>query len=392
MAEAVRQFRLGFVVNPLAGVGGPAANKGSDDSRIQAMARAGDLPLSAPRRARTFIEHLQIPPDCRFTLVTVAGLMGAEIVAGMPWDVELVDYTPAEQTTAQDTQGAVQALVAAQVDLLVFVGGDGTARDVCAVIPPRQPALGVPAGVKMHSGVYAINPQMAAELVSLLLRGELVNLAMREVRDIDEDAFRRGVVKSRHFGELLTPEEGRFVQHVKQGGLEVEDLVLLDIAEQLRSEVEEDNTLVIWGPGSTTLNAMRNLNMEGTLLGVDVSLNGEVVARDADAKTVLDHLQHHDGPVLLIVTAIGGQGHIIGRGNQQLSPELLRRVGRDNLRVIATKTKLKTLAGRPLEIDSGDAEIDRTWQGYIPVITGYEDTVLYPLGLHASEISAEQQP
>lgn len=380
MTDRLRHFRLGLMVNPYAGVGGPAANKGSDDLRIQAMARAGELPLTSATRARAFLTALRVPEDCEFTLVTVPGPMGGDLAADLGLTVELTGFRPAEQTTALDTQNATLALTARKVDLLVFVGGDGTARDVCTVIPPHQPVLGVPAGVKMHSGVYAINPQMAAELVSLLLRGELVNLAQREVRDIDEDAFRRGVVKSRHFGDMLTPEEGRFVQHVKQGGLEVEELVLLDIAEQVMEELTED-TLLIVGPGSTTLQVLRNWNFSGgTLLGVDVIRGAVMLAQDVDSKTLAAHLRDHLGPVMLMVTAIGGQGHIIGRGNQQLTPEILRRIGRDNLRIIATKTKLKTLQGRPLCMDSGDAELDNEWQGYIPVVTGYADTVLYPLG------------
>lgn len=380
MTDRLRHFRLGLVVNPYAGVGGPAANKGSDDLRIQTMARAGELPLTAATRARAFLTALQVPQDCEFTLVTVPGPMGGDLVADLELTVELTGFRPAEQTTALDTQNATLALAARKVDLLVFVGGDGTARDVCRVVPPTQPALGVPAGVKMHSGVYAINPQMAAELVSLLLRGELVNLARREVRDIDEEAFRQGIVKSRHFGEMLAPEEGRFVQHVKQGGLEVEELVLLDIAEQVSEELTED-TLLIVGPGSTTLQVLRNWKLDGgTLLGVDLVCGGVMLAQDVDSNTLVTYLNDHKGPVMLMVTAIGGQGHIIGRGNQQLTPEILRRIGRDNLRVIATKTKLKTLEGRPLCMDSGDAQLDNEWQGYIPVITGYADSVLYPLG------------
>ncbi|MCR6649987.1 MAG: ATP-NAD kinase family protein [Cellvibrionaceae bacterium] len=357
--------------------------------RIQAMARAGELPLTAATRAQAFLQHLKVPADCALTVVTVPGPMGGDVAAHAGLAVELTGFQPAEQTTAADTQIAAQALVARRVDLLIFVGGDGTARDVCRVIPPHQAVLGVPAGVKMHSGVYAINPQAAGELVSLLLGGALVNLGSREVRDIDEEAFRLGQVKSRHFGDMLTPEEGRFVQHVKQGGLEVEELVLLDIAAQVREELTED-TLLIAGPGSTTLEVLRNWGVKGTLLGVDILIGTEQVARDVDATTLLTHLRDHRGPVILMVTAIGGQGHIIGRGNQQLTPEVLRGVGRDNLRVIATKTKLKTLEGRPLCMDSGDAQLDRDWQGYIPVITGYADTVLYPLGLFA--LSEKRRP
>lgn len=380
MTKALRQFRLGLLINPYAGVGGPAANKGSDDERIQMMARAGELPLTAAVRAQSFFDHLVVPEDCALTVVTVPGPMGEAALANGRWMVELTGFCPAEHTTALDTQNATQALSSRRLDLLVFVGGDGTARDVCSVVPSHQPVLGVPAGVKMHSGVYAINPQAAAALVSLLLRGELVNLTSNEVRDIDEEAFRQGKVKSRHFGEMLTPEEGRFVQHVKQGGLEVEELVLLDIAAHLAEELTDD-TLLIVGPGSTTFHILENWRLEGTLLGVDVLLGKTLLARDVDSTALDGYLSDHRGPMRLMVTAIGGQGHIIGRGNQQLTPAILRRIGRDNLRVVATKTKLRNLAGRPLVMDSGDAELDSAWQGYIPVITGFADTMLYPLGV-----------
>lgn len=377
-----RQFRMGLVVNPLAGIGGPAAHKGSDDAVIRAQAREGQLPLTAAQRGRVFLENLRVPADCDLVIITVAGAMGAHLLRSAN-RAELIAYQPAAETSGADTQQVVRELVERRLDLLVFVGGDGTARDVCRALPPLQPALGVPAGVKMHSGVYAINPVAAAEWVSSLLAGELVNLSPREVRDIDEEAFRRGVVRSHFFGEMLTPVVGHFVQHVKQGGLEVEELVLLDIAEHLRADFTED-TLVIMGPGSTTWTIQKNWGLDGTLLGVDLLRGGVLLARDVDANTLEHYLAQHVGPVVLIVTVIGGQGHIIGRGNQQLTPDILRRIGRDHLRIVATKTKLKTLAGRPLVMDSGDPDLDRSWQGYIPVITGYQDTVLYPLGFFAN--------
>jgi len=389
MTGGQRHFRLGLVVNPLAGVGGPAAQKGSDHQGIQAQARRGELSLTAPARALQFLQRLVVPEECALTLVTVPGPMGGDLLQGLPLHAEIADYRPATHTTAADTQESVHALLAQRLDLLVFVGGDGTARDVCRVVGPSQPVLGVPAGVKMHSGVYAISPAMAAELVSQLMAGALVNLGLREVRDIDEDAFRLGQVKSRYFGEMLVPEEGHFVQQVKQGGLEVEELVLLDIAQHLDREMTSD-TLVIAGPGSTTLGVLRNWGLEGTLLGVDLILGGQLVGRDLDAVTLERNLSEHTGPVLLVITAIGGQGHVTGRGNQQLTPWVLRRVGRDRLRIIATKTKLKTLAGRPLAMDSGDPALDKEWSGYIPVITGYEDVVLYPLGLFQPSQPAPQ--
>lgn len=382
MNNAQHSFRLGLVVNPYAGVGGPAAYKGSDADTIAQAAFSGRLPLTSPKRAQTFLCALleSAPPARELTVVTVPGLMGADVCADAALRWELVDYCPAQtQTSREDTKAAVAAIVAAGVDLLIFVGGDGTARDVCSVIGTSQVALGVPAGVKMHSGVYAVNPQMAAVIVSDLMAANLVNVAVQEVRDIDEQAFQEGVVKSRFYGEMLVPEEGRFIQQVKQGGFEVEDLVLLDIAEHLTHHAQPE-TLFILGPGSTTYNIQKNWGISGTLLGVDVVLDGRLLAADADSQVIAECLAAHEGPTLLVVTAIGGQGHVIGRGNQQITAPLLKQLGRDNLRVVATRTKLKSLHQRPLVIDSGDPELDRQWQGYVPVITGFDDLVFYPLG------------
>jgi predicted polyphosphate/ATP-dependent NAD kinase len=265
------------------------------------------------------------------------------------------------------------------VDLLVFVGGDGTARDVCRANDSSQVVIGVPSGVKMHSGVFAVNPQMAAELVAMLIKGDLVGLQLQEVRDIDEDAFRRGIVKSRYFGEMLVPQEVRYLQNVKQGGLEVEELVLNDIADQLKNQLPE-NVLIIMGPGSTTLGIQKNWDLDGTRLGVDLILNELLLVKDAAESDILDWLERHSGPTVLVITVIGGQGHIIGRGNQQISSKVLRKIGRENVIIVATKTKLKTLHGRPFMVDTGDRFLDEEWSGYIPVITGFADTVLYKVG------------
>lgn len=386
MNNARRVFRLGLVVNPYAGVGGPAAFKGSDDDTITRRAFAGLLPLTAPKRALTFLGALkaEIPSECDLMVVTVDGPMGGEacVEALVPW--ERANYACAHAlTTREDTKGAALAIVSAGVDLLVFVGGDGTARDVCSVIGDTQVALGVPAGVKMHSGVYAINPQMAAVVVVEMMAAELVNVAKQEVRDIDEHAFRQGVVKSQFYGEMLVPQENRFVQQVKQGGFEVEELVLHDIAEHL-AHYSAGNTLFIMGPGSTTLNIQKSWGVAGTLLGVDLICEGRLLATDIDAATLIERVAAHVGPVLLVVTAIGGQGHVFGRGNQQITPLLLKRLGRESLRLVATRTKLKSFKQRPLVMDSGDAQLDQAWQGYVPIITGFDDVVFYPLGYFGS--------
>jgi predicted polyphosphate/ATP-dependent NAD kinase len=199
------------------------------------------------------------------------------------------------------------------------------------------------------------------------------------VRDIDEAAFREGRVQSKYYGELLVPSEPRYVQAVKQGGREVEALVLDDIAADIIENMTPE-TLYIFAPGSTTYAITEALGLDGSLLGVDLVLDRNMIAKDVAANALLRVAKAHAGDVKLVITAIGGQGHIIGRGNQQLTPELLQLIGKENVIVVATKTKLEALQGKPLLMDSNDSELDSRWQGYIPVTTGYRDSVLYPLG------------
>lgn len=386
MNSSTQPFRLGLVVNPYAGVGGPAARKGSDEQAVQLAAREGRLALTAPARTITFLQTLlaSIPANVALTVVTIPGLMGATCGRELGIALEVLPCAPAEPySTGEDTREAAKAIAFAGVDLLVFVGGDGTARDVCAAVGTSQLVLGVPAGVKMHSSVYAVNPQMAATVVCELMAAQLVGVVQQEVRDIDEQAFREGVVKSRFYGEMLVPQGGQLIQSVKHGGFEVEELVLLDIAEHLRRHAQPQ-TLFIMGPGSTTLNIQKNWGLSGTLLGVDLVIEDRLLEADVDAPTINARVAEHNGPVLLVVTAIGGQGHVIGRGNQQISAQVLRQLGRKNLRVVATRSKLKSFSQRPLVMDSGDADLDREWQGYIPVITGFDDVVFYPLGFFGS--------
>jgi len=279
-------------------------------------------------------------------------------------------------TTAADTQAAVRALQDAGCALILFAGGDGTARDVCSAVREEQPVLGIPAGVKIHSAVYAISPRAAGQMALRLIEGGLVRLSSGEVRDIDEAALRDGKVGSRHYGEMCVPVEGEFMQHVKQGGMESEELVLVDLADWL-AESWEQGVRYVFGPGSTLHGLAQNLGLETTLLGVDVIENGQVIARDVTEAQLFALIDGH--PARLLVTAIGGQGHIIGRGNQQISPRVLRAIGLEHLRVIATKRKLGTLEGRPLRVDSGDPALDEAFPDAVRVWSGYREELLYPL-------------
>jgi len=372
-------FRLGLIVNPLAGIGGSVALKGSDGKEIVAEARLRGAELRAPQRAHRALAVVSegLSADS-LSITTYPGPMGEDMARQNGFVPEVIGDIDPQVTTSADTEMAAKEMAAMGLDLIVFVGGDGTARNICDAIPEGQPVLGIPAGVKMHSGVYAITPEMAGELICQLARGELVDIRSQEVRDIDEVAFREGRVQARYYGDLLVPEEGQFMQQVKSGGREVESLVLEDIAATLIENMEDD-CLYIIGPGSTTRGLMDALGLENTLLGVDLVKNQQLLELDVMAAEIEQAITAAAGKARIVITPIGGQGHLLGRGNQQLSPSVIRQVGKENIIVVATKTKITELNGRPLLVDSNDPALDRELSGYIPVITGYRDQILYPI-------------
>ena len=365
-------------MNPYAGIGGPTGFKGSDLVELQKAACDGNIPLRAPARAQTFWQQLS-PVLNDIDIVSAPAQMGADGLSAWGLEYTVVDLPLPAQTSGAHTIAAAKMLRDAKVDLIIFVGGDGTARDVFTAIGENTLVLGIPSGVKMHSGVYAINPQCAAELLMQMLSGELIAQSIQEVRDIDEVLFREGKVKARYFGQMCVPAAAQFVQAVKHGGVEVEELVLIDIAAHLRETLDQQS-LIIWAPGSTTLGVLREWGHEGTLLGVDVLLPTGTLICDVNAEKLQQLLDQHMGRCELVLTAIGGQGHISGRGNQQLTVEILRKLGREHMHVIATRTKILALNGRPLLLDSGCPALDKQWSGLIPVIAGYNDVLLYPVG------------
>jgi predicted polyphosphate/ATP-dependent NAD kinase len=204
-----------------------------------------------------------------------------------------------------------------------------------------------------------------------------VDLKNQDVRDIDEVAFRNNQVKTKLFGEMLVPQAGQFVQAVKQGGMEQEDLVLEDIAAYLADEADPE-VLYLVGSGKTTQFYMDYIHADNTLLGVDAVYNSNVVANDLTERQILELIEKYQ-QVKIIVSVIGGQGHVFGRGNQQLSAAVIKKVGRDNLIILCTKTKLKQLEGRPLIVDTSDVALDLALAGHIEIFTGYNDRVLYPI-------------
>lgn len=374
-----RTFVLGLVINPYAGIGGALALKGSDGADIRAQALAqGAIPQANNKTTVALSQLIDYQAD--ILIKTASGQMGAQCAESLGFDTQVCYTHPNTQTEASDTQAAVDIFVEQGVDCILFAGGDGTARNICAQVPHHIPVLGIPAGCKIHSGVYAITPSAAGCVIADMVLGKLVTVQSAEVRDIDESAFREGKVIAKHFGELTVPAQLQYVQSVKMGGKESDELVLADLAayiQELRDD--EDDCSWIMGSGSTIDFMMDEWGIDNTLLGVDViTASGEVLA-DITASELLEHVQTHRAK--LVITLIGGQGHILGRGNQQLSPDVIRRIGRENMLIVATKTKLQHLEGRPLICDTSDPELDTQLHGYMEVITGYNDKVLYPVGV-----------
>lgn len=376
-------FRLGLIINPLAGIGGSVGLKGSDGEDIQRLARQrGAVPL-AQQRMQQALEYLL---DYRQLLqvYTAAGEMGETLCQSMGFAHSVVFTPQAGETHASDTEAAVEQCLAQGIDLLLFAGGDGTARNVFTALQRESatadtplslpPVIGVPAGCKIHSSVYAVTPAHAGELLSLLLKGRALSLAEASVMDIDEEEFRQDRVRAQLYGYLMVPAENRFMQSMKQGGVQHAEIALQDIAAFV-VETMEDDCLYLIGSGTTPKAILDELGLPSTLLGVDAVYNRQLLASDLGEQQILQLLDEYQR-VRLVITLIGGQGHVFGRGNQQLSPAVIRRLGMQNIDIISTAEKIHSLNGQPLRVDTGDETLNRSLYGMVPVITGYDEKTL----------------
>lgn len=373
-----KKFRLGVVVNPYAGIGGSVGLKGSDGAEIRNQALQLGAELRAAERMQRALSKLDQHKH-QLDVFCFSGDMGENSLRDAGFIPNVIGKANTNPSSEQDTLNALDAFLSTKVDLILFAGGDGTARLLVDKLPSNQVVLGVPAGVKIHSGVYAISPEAAGELLHHFLSGQLVNIAMRDVKDIDEDALRNGKVSARYYGELCVPEVHQLLQQVKNAGVEKDELAQVDVAQELINQLD-DRTLYLVGTGSTTHLFLQELGLDGSLLGVDLLLNRQLIGKDLTASELLKAINQHQGPIKIIVTAIGGQGHIFGRGNQQFSPDVIKKVGKDNILIAAARGKILSLAGRPLLVDTHDPELDRALEGLYPVIAGYQDIIWYPVG------------
>ena len=368
-------MRVGLIVNPIAGLGGPAGLKGSDVPDIRR--RTAGQPARCPERAATALGAMASLRD-RVRLLAGAGEMGLASAAAAGWPCEAVGPRADGPTTAADTRALAAALAARGVALLLVCGGDGTLADVCDVAGERVPILGIPAGVKMQSGGFALSPPAAGRAAAAFLADPARPTVRAEVMDLDEEAYRAGVVAPRLHGVIRAPAAAALLQSPKQRAPAVDAQAVAGLAAELGPALASDVPHAI-GPGSTTAALLERLGLESTLLGVDVVRGGRVVARDVD-RAALERAIGGD-PARVVVAPIGGQGFLLGRGNQQLSPRVLRAAGPDGLVVVATEKKLADLSGRPLLVDTGDAALDRTLAGagWIRVLLAPGRAAAYPI-------------
>jgi predicted polyphosphate/ATP-dependent NAD kinase len=358
---------LGFIVNPIAGMGGAVGLKGTDGKEILDEAiKLGAKPVATVRAQAFLSELMQIGRPVK--LVVGAGGLGADEAKTVGLACTVLGDRK-DETDAEDTRRTAQMMLEKQVDLLVFCGGDGTARDVLNAVDTKISVLGVPTGVKMHSAVFAVNPQAAARVAARFLLGDMP-LREAEVMDVDEKAFREGRLSAELFGYLLTPYEPHLIQANKlaspmtESELRNQATIAIYIIEEMKPGV-----IYIIGPGTTTRTIADLLDSNKTLLGVDLFYDKKLVALDANETQILEAISGK--PAEIIVTPIGGQGFVFGRGNQQISQKVIRLVGLDNVLIIATESKLRSLQN--LRVDTGDAKLDAAIKKHgFRVITDYK--------------------
>ncbi|MBW4708415.1 NAD(+)/NADH kinase [Roseobacter sp. YSTF-M11] len=357
-------MRIGLVVNPFAGLGGAVGLKGTDGPGTVTEALRRGAQAKAGARARLALSRLadRVPGA---EIILAAGSLGEDWARGLDLDTVI---TPGSNLTgtARDTKAAVRAMGA--LDVIVFAGGDGTARDVASVAEGAA-LLGIPCGVKMHSGVFAVSPQSAgAMMADLTASPDRITWADdAEVMDIDEEALRRGILAPRLYGYARVPVSCTLMQAAK-GGPRQDAASALSSAARGIVDGMEDRTLYIIGPGTSAGSVMRAAGHTATPLGVDALLNRKRVAQDADDAALCALAEGRDVRVVLGVT--GQQGFLLGRGNQQIGPALIAKAGRDGLIILATEDKLTSLAHPRLLIDTGDPDLDAELTGFVRVATG----------------------
>ncbi|MDC0851664.1 NAD(+)/NADH kinase [Euryarchaeota archaeon] len=378
--------RLGLLVNPDAGLGGRLGLKGSDGQAEYARSK-GANDRSGPRVKDTLEHFANLHREISdITWFTSKGRMGTDWV---PKNIQIGDFITIHQssniTTVSDTSELVTSLIESNIDLLVYAGGDGTTRDIISVLESlgksEIPVIGIPCGVKMHSGCFASSPKAGAEVLSAWLNGDLL-VSSTEVLDLDEEKYRNGEWVVRLYAEAKTPASPRWMQGAKMRVEATgEEEIIEGLADHIRELLVTDNRLIIWGSGGTLRTISNMIGFQGTVLGIDASIGSQQVGTDLNEKQLLNLLSTHTGEVTLLLSPMGGQGFLIGRGNLQLSPDVLRKI--DIVNILGVVTPAKLLSVRRLRIETGDVYLDQKFaeKKYLKVLQGYRTTRVLPISV-----------
>jgi predicted polyphosphate/ATP-dependent NAD kinase len=367
--------KIGLIINPIAGMGGRVGLKGTDSKEIlQKAIQLGAVPTSSNRAALTLQYIFKNGPAVEW--ITCPGDMGEVLFKDWGFFYQLTSSRLISPSTEEDTITAARQMVLKNVDFILFVGGDGTARNIFDAIGEKPKVLGIPGGVKIHSPVFAQSPTKAGELCVQYLNSQIKEFHLTEVLDLDEQEIRKGVVNTKLYGYLNCPLAPRWLQNKKSSSPGSDKSIQLRIAKRIVEEMENDIQYLI-GPGSTTAMIMQHLNLKNTLLGVDLIKNNQLVENDLNEHTILTHVQNR--PSKFILTPTGGQGYLLGRGNQQISPDILNQINIDNIIIIATINKLSSIPSNALLVDTGDQELDKKISGYRRIITDDISTTIYKI-------------
>jgi len=357
--------KIGLIVNPIAGMGGSVGLKGTDGEIYKKAIELGAKPTTPQRIEETL--SLIKRKDVYF--MVAPGKMGKDYIEKFDFKYEIVS-TIDEETNADDTKRIIREMVENDIDFLIFVGGDGTARDVYDVLGLTIPVVGIPSGVKMFSPVFALSPSAAAEIINTAGN----QFIEKEVLDIDEEAFRENKLAAKLYGYLKVPKNITLLQAKKEPSnvSKSEEQIKEEIADYLMENLEKE-TLYILGPGTTLKTIADKMGVGKTLLGIDAIFNGKLVGKDLNEKGLLALLKKYNKSTI-IVTPIGGNGFIFGRASKQFTPEVLKFIGKENIIVVATEDKISRL--ECLRVDTGDAETDNNLKGHIKVITGHKTEII----------------
>ncbi|MEM0140286.1 MAG: ATP-NAD kinase family protein [Ferroplasma sp.] len=338
----------GFFVNPLAGYGGPINNKGSDNLVLKNINDSTSI-----ARADEFLGKINAEGVC---FIVPYGYMGSFLMDrhGLKYKVA---YSPGDITTASDTENFVRSM--GNVDILCFAGGDGTARDILEA-GCKVPVLGIPSGVKMYSSVFAMNIPHAAEVFNHVAGG-YSTYRYAEVSDIDEEKYRNGILNVKTYGMMLIPDLEGIVMSSKA---EYPNSGSYDIAEYIIEEMKDD-TIYIIGPGSTCKAIVSSLGYRTNMLGFDLFAGKKLIAADLDEKELYNSIINKKSE--LIISIIGGQGFLLGRGNQQISGRIIEAIGFENITVISSPEKLLDIKKLYIDMNLNGIKLPQ----YIRVLTGY---------------------